>query len=105
MSALLLLAQVEPKQALLKAIAHAMAERAAQCNPQEISNCVWAFARLSGLPPLCSGQEIPPFVGCPSAPACIGFLGWHMLEAMTDTATPIFILTLKYTESTHGVGY
>ena len=48
------LAQVEPKQALLKAIAHAMAERAAQCNPQEISNCVWAFARLSMLSPLCS---------------------------------------------------
>ena len=39
--------QVEPKQALMKGVADAMAERAAECNPQEISNCVWAFARLS----------------------------------------------------------
>ena len=39
--------QVEPKQALMKGVADAMAQRAAECNPQEISNCVWAFARLS----------------------------------------------------------
>lgn len=44
---MLLMSQVEPKQALMKGIAAAMAERAADCNPQEISNCVWAFARLS----------------------------------------------------------
>ena len=39
--------QVEPKHALLRAIGKAMADRASECNPQEISNCVWAFARLS----------------------------------------------------------
>ena len=39
--------QMEPKQALMKGVPDAMAERAAECNPQEISNCVWAFARLS----------------------------------------------------------
>ena len=37
-----------PSGRLLHAIAEAMTERASDCNPQEISNTVWAFAKLGG---------------------------------------------------------
>ena len=39
--------QLDPGPAFLRAVASAMAERAANCNPQEISNTVWAYAKLS----------------------------------------------------------
>ncbi len=35
-----------PSGRLLAAVADAMKERASDCNPQEISNTVWAFAKL-----------------------------------------------------------
>lgn len=35
-----------PSGRLLAAVAEAMKERASDCNPQEISNTVWAFAKL-----------------------------------------------------------
>ncbi len=35
-----------PSGCLLAAVAEAMKERASDCNPQEISNTVWAFAKL-----------------------------------------------------------
>lgn len=38
-----------PSGRLLAAVAEAMKERANDCNPQEISNTVWAFAKLGGL--------------------------------------------------------
>ncbi len=38
--------QLDPGPAFLRAVANAMAERASNCNPQEISNTVWAFAKL-----------------------------------------------------------
>lgn len=37
-----------PSSRLLAAVAEAMKERASDCNPQEISNTVWAFAKLGG---------------------------------------------------------
>ena len=39
-------AQVNPGRQLLSAVGQAMAERASDCNPQEISNTIWAFAKL-----------------------------------------------------------
>lgn len=35
-----------PSGRLLAAVAEAMKERASDCNPQEISNTVWAFAKM-----------------------------------------------------------
>ena len=35
-----------PSRHLLAAVAQALQERVKECNPQEISNTVWAFARL-----------------------------------------------------------
>jgi hypothetical protein len=37
---------MDPGPHMLRAVAAAMAERAPACIPQEISNTVWAFARL-----------------------------------------------------------
>ena len=45
-----LAAQMDPGQPMLRAVAAAMAGRAADCNPQEISNTVWAFAKLRTRP-------------------------------------------------------
>lgn len=41
--------QLDPGAAMLRAVANAMAERASNCNPQEISNTVWAYAKLRKL--------------------------------------------------------
>ncbi|CAL8462328.1 g1861 [Coccomyxa elongata] len=38
--------ELDPGPAFLRAVANAMAERASNCNPQEISNTVWAYAKL-----------------------------------------------------------
>ena len=38
--------QMDPGPHMLRAVAAAMAERASDCIPQEISNTVWAFAKL-----------------------------------------------------------
>ena len=39
-----------PSRHLLAAVAQALQERVKECNPQEISNTVWAFARLGKQP-------------------------------------------------------
>lgn len=36
----------KPSRSLLAAVAQALQERVKECNPQEISNTVWAFAKL-----------------------------------------------------------
>ena len=41
--------ETEPRRRLMAGVAHAMAERVADCNPQEISNTCWAFAKLRKL--------------------------------------------------------
>ncbi len=42
--------QLDPGAAMSRVVANAMAERASNCNPQEISNTVWAYAKLRELP-------------------------------------------------------
>ena len=39
-------ADMDPGKQFLAAVATAMIQRAGECNPQEISNTVWAFAKL-----------------------------------------------------------
>lgn len=40
---------IHPSRQLLAAVAQALQERVKDCNPQEISNTVWAFAKLGRL--------------------------------------------------------
>ena len=39
--------EFSPGPVFLQAVAKALIQRAGECNPQEISNAIWAFAKLS----------------------------------------------------------
>ena len=68
---------------LLAAVAAAMKERASDCNPQEISNTVWAFAKLGELCMCQTGVECWQLLG-----PWRGVLGFASLAISVDLYGP-----------------